>query len=672
MKSLLVVTSLFFVFQSYAQDVPEFKFGEISKTDFANKTYVIDPDAEAVVLADIGSTVVKGNSNGWFSLEFKLFRRIHILKSSGFNQATVGISLYTEGKREEKLDNLRAVSYNLENNKVVETKLNTKSGVFEERIDKNSVIKRFTLPGVKEGTIIEFEYKLKSDFLFNIQPWRFQVSIPQLWSQYNVALPQFLNYVILQQKSIPYYVSDQKTKQENYSVDVEKEVYLGKRVTEQYDVTSMVTDFRWVMKDVPAFKEEAFTSSSKNYIPRLEFQLAGYREPLVEEDIMQTWQVMTARLLERDDFGKQLDQVNNPWIESIVTPLIKNEVTDYARAANIYNYIRDNYTCTNYYQLYTEESLRKIADRKSGGVAELNLLLITALRTAGLRADPVLLSTKEHGIVNDQYPFIQRFNYVICRVKLDGKDIYLDASHPGLGFGKLPLECYNGSARLVNADATLIKLNPDMLQENRQTTVFIYKEPKGNWTGYVSRLYGYYDSWEIRKKINKNGNEVLQKDLSTQYADGIRVDSVRVDSLKLMNEPMRIHYVLKSGNEGADLIYMTPVLTGYFKENPFKSAVRSYPVEMPYKVNELYTLRMEIPDGYAVEEIPKSLTIKLNDSNDAVFKYSITQSATEISLTCSLEINRTFFSPAEYNLLRQFFGNIVSKLNEQVVFKKKS
>ena len=59
--------------------------------------------------------------------------------------------------------------------------------------------KKFTLPGVKEGAIIDYEYTVTSDFLFNLQPWYFQGDIPCLWSEYRAALPQFLKYIMLQQ-----------------------------------------------------------------------------------------------------------------------------------------------------------------------------------------------------------------------------------------------------------------------------------------------------------------------------------------------------------------------------------------------------------------------------------------------------------------------------------------
>ena len=78
-----------------------------------------------------------GNNKGWFSLEFKHFKRIHILNKNGYDVANVEIPLYTNGSAEEELNKLKAVTYNLENGKVTETKLDAKSGVFKDKINKN-------------------------------------------------------------------------------------------------------------------------------------------------------------------------------------------------------------------------------------------------------------------------------------------------------------------------------------------------------------------------------------------------------------------------------------------------------------------------------------------------------------------------------------------------------
>jgi hypothetical protein len=91
--------------------------------------------------------------------------------------------LYTDGKIEENLDNLKGVTYNLENGKVIETKLESGS-IFKDKLSKYYTVRKFTLPAIKEGSILEYTYVIKSDYLFNLQPWEFQGEYPRLWSEY--------------------------------------------------------------------------------------------------------------------------------------------------------------------------------------------------------------------------------------------------------------------------------------------------------------------------------------------------------------------------------------------------------------------------------------------------------------------------------------------------------
>src|SRR5260221_5776155 len=118
----LLVCGCIIGFSTSAQKSPV-KYGSVSEKDFATKGYSIDSNANAVVIADIGSSEIVGNSKDWFSLEFRHYRRVQILNKNGYDEANVEIPLYTNGQSEEKLENIRAVTYNLENGKVVETKL---------------------------------------------------------------------------------------------------------------------------------------------------------------------------------------------------------------------------------------------------------------------------------------------------------------------------------------------------------------------------------------------------------------------------------------------------------------------------------------------------------------------------------------------------------------------
>jgi hypothetical protein len=669
MRVLLIAMLIAGSLVAGAQEIPSFKFGKISAEEISTRSYAIDTNAAAVVLADIGSSKIVGNNKGWFSLEFKLFRRIHILKNAGFENATVEIQLYSDGEDEEKLDDLKAVTYNVENGKVVESKLNVKNAVFKEKLDKNTVQKKFTLSNVKEGSVIEYSYTVTSDFLFNIQPWNFQGDIPRLWSQYTVSLPPFMNYMLIPQISLPYAVADNRNKAESYVVEVKRENGLV-LTADRFNISCQVTDFRWGMKNVPAFHEEAYTSTPRNYIERLEFQLAGYLAPLTEQKIITTWPDLTDKMLKRDDFGATLSSAQSFWPAELET-IVKKAKTQRETAELIFSYVRDRFTCTDYSQLYIQESLKKVVEKKSGGVAELNLLLTAFLKYAGLSADPVILSSRGHMYVNDSYPVVSRFNYVISRVIVGDQEIYLDASRPQLGFGKLHYSCYNGTARLVDASAAMISLRPDMITETSRTNIQLIPDKGGKWTGSVNRLYGYFSSEDVRKKFKLEGAEGLSKEVSTFYNSNVSVSDMVADSMKIPEEPVQLHYTIRFDTDSTELIYFNPVLGGVLRHNPFKSVQRRYPVEMPYKISELYTLSMELPSGYTVEELPKSITYKMNTQGDAIFEYKISQSGGYINMLYRLDIKRSYFSPEEYEILRAFFGNMVSKMEEQIVLKKK-
>jgi hypothetical protein len=106
-------------------------------------------------------------------------------------------------------------------------------------------------------------------------------------------------------------------------------------------------------------------------------------------------------------------------------------------------------------------------------------------------------------------------------------------------------------------------------------------------------------------------------------------------------------------------------------DNPFKSATRQYPVEMPYAVSETYTASIEVPEGYVLDELPKSMRVMMNEDGDGKFEYLISASGSIISMRVTMLVKRTYFDSDEYEMLREFYNRVVSKQAEQLVFKKK-
>src|SRR5215470_1714150 len=101
---LLIIFLISFAWETgITQDKINVKFGKVSPEDFAPKVYSIDSNANAVVMADVGSSKIVGNNKGWFSLEYKRYRRVRLLNKNGFDIATEEIDLYSNGQEEEKL-----------------------------------------------------------------------------------------------------------------------------------------------------------------------------------------------------------------------------------------------------------------------------------------------------------------------------------------------------------------------------------------------------------------------------------------------------------------------------------------------------------------------------------------------------------------------------------------
>lgn len=646
------------------QASPYVKFGKITADELDKKIYSIDSSADAVVLSDRGETAVEGNSKGWFSVTFTHHRVVHILNKNGYFEADVAIPLFNKGQGEEKLDEIKAVTYNLENGKIVETKLD-KSGIFTEKINQNLSARKFTFPNVKEGCIIEYEYKVISDYIENLDPWAFQGRSPVLWSEYMLSVPQFFNYAFLSHGYLPMYIYDHQNHQSTFTVSDGR----SSGSTERYNFTAGVTDYRWVIKDVPELRQESFTSTLRNHLARIDFQLASQSDPLPPHDYRATWDGLIKELNESDHFGAQLNS-NNGWLSDDLNPVLAGAKTDLEKAQRIYNFVRDNFTCTDHDAVWLDQPLKATLKARRGSVAEINLLLVAMLHRAGLNAHPVLVSTTGHGYALPSYPMLNSFNYVIVETVIDNAPYYLDASHPRLGFSKLMPECYNGAARVVDDMATSIQFSADSVKERKVTAIFI-SDDKGKWTGNMNQTLGYFESCDIRDRVKEKGEDDLFKGIEKNLGSEVKILTHSIDSLNNFDDPVELHYDLEIPRHNEDVLYINPLFGEGYKKNPFKSAERFYPVEMPFTSDETVILTMDVPEGYVVDELPKQVVAKLDEQGSAYFEYRISQSENTISLRMRIKISRTLYMPDEYEALRQFFNLIVNKQNEQIVLKKK-
>ncbi|MEP6844671.1 MAG: transglutaminase domain-containing protein [Panacibacter sp.] len=641
---------------------PKIKYGNVTAKDFEPKVYAVDSAADAVYLYDIGSSEYREDNSASFDVVYDRHARIHLLNKNSFDLATVEIQLYKNGNYEEKLADLDVATYNIENGKVVVTKID-KGSIFKDKGENYTTVK-FTFPNIKEGSIIEYDYKINSPTAYRVKPWYFQGNYPRLWSEYSVSIPEFYDYVHLQQGYVPYVIDTVSISKKTFNISDTRGADAARRGT----VSGDVLYHTWAMQNIKALKSEEFTTTLDNHISKIEFQLFALRFPEQPvEPYMQNWMDFAKELMKDEDFCEVLTHENN-WLDDDVKKATAGAKDDDEKARKIYAFVKNNYTCNDNYAIYLSQPLKKTYQGKKGNVVDINILLAAMLKNAGFEVHPVLLSTRDYGKPSETYPIMNKFNYVITQAIKDNKKYLLDASDPNLGFNHLSAECYNGAARVVADLPVIIDLSADLLTESKVTTVFMINEEDSVSGSFTTQL-GNQESESVRKKLKNTTEESFFKEMQKSYSMDVRLNNTEIDSLKVPEEPVTIKYELKFNPGDDDIFYFSPLLAESYKENPFKAAERTYPVEMNACMNETYILNMEIPKGYKVEEMPKSTRVMLNE-NEGMFEYIIGVSGDRIQLRCRTVTKKANFEPEDYATLRDFFAYIVKKEAEQIVFKK--
>ena len=658
-----------------AQKKAPVKFGDVPMEDLKMVSYAKDTSASAVVLTDFGQSSLVYNQSEGFTLLFERITRIKILRKDGLDWATFAIPLYKDGSTNEKLSGLKGVTYNLENNKIVETKLKN-DAVFKEKVNENLDIMKLTLPGVKVGSVVEISYKVMSEFLFHFQDWEFQNTIPTRWSEYRASIPEYYHYDKYTQGYVPLSIVENEVA--SNSITLTSSERSGGRgfntVTTQFNTDRI--DFkedrhRWVAQDVPAFKPEPFITTPKDYILKINFELAYKKFPGQPiEPVIGSWEDLNRQFGESESFGKEI--TGNGFLKKTVEEITAGLSTPEQKISAINNYVARNIEWNGNSYKFSSGSLRKVLEEKKGSSADLNLMLGSMLEKAGFKVSPVLLSTRDHGFVRESVPISSQFNYVVCLVKLNDKFILLDATDKFLPTGTLPERCLNGSGFVVSLDGAheWVSLKSPS-KSRRYYNIDLALNQSGELRGKVNIDQSGYYAQSGRKKFLAKGEDEYVKEITDNHSWAIEKREFK--NAKEIGEGFKETYevVINDHVVATDgIIYINPFIAMQEKENPFKLEKREYPVDYGSPLEKMYLCKFTIPDGYIVDELPKSLVLKLPD-NSARYVYNLVQTGNAISLTSNLQINNSLFSQDEYPHLREFYTQLVAKQAEQIVLKKK-
>ncbi|MCB2379689.1 DUF3857 domain-containing protein [Hymenobacter sp. BT635] len=644
---------------------PPLQFGAVSAADFTAPAPATDSTrAEAEYLCDYGTTKIEG-SNAHFQVVFERTARLQIHRKAGYRHATVRVPLYTRDGEAEHLTRLKGFTYNLQNGQLVKTKLDG-SKMFRETLDKNHLQYSFTLPDVREGSIIEFTYVITSDFVFNLQDWQFEHTIPVRWSEYRAFLPQFYTYKTITYGYRPFAIEE--ALDVRYSTTVTTAAQGITPGTDQH-ITAMAQQMRWVMKNVPAFRPEPFMTTPGDYMSSIHFELAGVNFSGDYHDLTGQWDAIWQSMSTNAEFGLALKKPVPP-LTAAAEALRQRFPDSVARAAAVLALVQRSVVYNDEPRLYVSQPLRHTYERHLGNSADINLLLVQTLRAAGLPATPLLLSTRDHGQVQTVVPVVSQFNYVAAHLSLRGRpDILLDATEPQLPLGMLPERCLNGQGRLADANGRWVPLKAGG-RHTEYRTAQLRLSPQGQLEGTMKLEYAGYAAVAARRQIRQSSAAEYTGQLAQRWQEWQPgAPRLVVDSLeKPVSVELALHHTLNSPD--APLFYLSLLNLPEALPYDFRAESRLYPINFGMPRDHTTVITLALPKGFVAQELPAQLVLDL-PAGGGRYTYQVTQPTPEsVQLLSRLQYARPVYGPAEYAALRAFNARIVAKQAEPLVLKR--
>ncbi len=677
MKRIILLNLLLLglIFSASAQRFP---FGQVDQVALDMKKYDKDASAHAVVIKEYGETGFIPADFGYTNILHEYHVKIKILDKEGLKYGTIEIPVYNgdvlgkEGLKygkidiplynsdmsemsEEVLDVTGITTYTDENGAVKTVELRAYD-VNTIKQNKNHRVVKFTMPALKPGCVIEYTYRLVSPFLLNMPPWSFQSYIPKIISTYATSVPAFWSYNTILRGGLKL--------TRNTSNTVPKCFTLGATKTDcvysLYEIT-----------DVPAFVEESYMAPSKNYMSGLYFELSYYstKHTFQPVKVATDWEAVDQQFQDNIFFGDQLKKID--FLKSKIALLLTEGTDQLTQAKAVYKYIQRNMKWDSI-NARGSENIRRALDKRTGDAGDINLLLVAALNVAGINTAPVLTSTRNHGMINKQYPSMNAFDYIIAEVNIDNKTYLLDATDPALPFGVLPLRCINDKGRVLSLDkpSHWIDLNTNQAQ-NSTYLLNLTMQDDGKITGTLTSRFTSYSAYQKRLEIKRfKDADAYAADLDQQLS-GLKITGSEITNLDSLDYPLTESFNIEADVAVQnDKLSFNPYLINRIIANPFKSEDRIYPVDLGISSDAKVIINVSYPKNYSIENAPQSATLSLPEQGG---RFSITSQVdnNSLSLTSTLSLKKPIYTVDEYQQLRELYDKVIEQQKQELIFKKK-
>ncbi|AZA80067.1 DUF3857 domain-containing protein [Chryseobacterium sp. G0186] len=612
---------------------------KFSDADLSKAKSLLDENAPAEILYKSVHYRIDASTG---DLHKEYVYRIKIYnKDKAEDWLNVEVPLRQSGSNLETLQKFKAFTYNLEDGKTVPVKVE-KSSKYKSKESKYVTINKFAFPNVKDGSVLEYQYEVLSPFAFlYLVPEVFiELDTPSLYTEYVLDSPVNIAYNI------------------NYTGELMPK---HREVADRTLYGTQYKTYRFGFENVKGFKAEKHVRNDSNFRTKISAELNSthFRELVLYSS---SWDQINKRLTENEDFGGELKKTR--FAKDNMPAGVLEMKTDFEKANALLSYVQKTFTWNKDRGIYTEDGIKKLLETKVGNAAEINLFLIMLFREAGIKSDPLIISTVDHGLINMVSPNLTKTNFVLASVEINGQFHIYDATSKQSSMDEIPLRNWNQYGIL------LAKNNVSQIQmtNTKSSNTYLTVDAKINDDGSISGSYSDKDTGAYAMYVKDSYDENAEK-YKKQYKDNFSIDFTGIDSKVLENGEFESTMKFSSSNLidriGKKMI-INPMLFLSKTSNEFDQAdTRKYPIDFGAPTIKVKKVVLEIPDGYVIEEMPKNKKIVTEDK-EIEYSYVFEQKGNKLEVTSTTKISSADYPKEYYPAFKQIWG-VASKHENQVI-----
>lgn len=623
------------------------------------------PDAKIEILYEIGTSDNRLTADPTYDYEIAY----KVYDISGLNDfGEIAIPKSSRGV----ISNLKAITYNLdESGQILEQQLEKKD-VLLEQYSKNMDLVKFSIPGIKDGSVVVYRYTVKNGF--RKRKWQFQrEAMPVHFSKFSYNASEYALITATSKTSVPF-KSYESRKKYNKSKDLAAQVTETETTNIQGHLN--VTYRSWTRRNIAPFKTEPFSQDEGQLMENVMLYFNGFSGPGYHFPIVESWEAIN-KLWYTQNFKKAY--AKNEFLDSKVNELKSVQKDTLGLLKDIYKFVQQNYIVND-----QENELKKVYATKQGSSKNINELLCAMYRNAGFQSDIVLIANKQSEALNPLLYNIEDITNITACVVLNGVMYFVDASQKELPFGYLPTGYYNGYTRIVNSQGGgAVDLNPALAHNTTSTFVSIkpIAEEKESYTYKFTlrKTLGIYDAIGMRANWKNDSTLFRKKLMGNPYdmsnSEGLNITRLSFENVDHLEERlvMTIEGTLSNGKDISQIL-LDPFFSKLYDKNPLGTdSKRDHDIVFTNPSKEIYTLSLQLNNQYTIDSLFAPTNFQFGPNG--ALKYQLdswfNKDANIYTLKYTYENKGIQVPVAESEELRNFYDAIIKSYTQKIIIKKK-